>query len=626
MRQISLCVSGRKNEKSKSPEICIFSFVPWQEDQPEVLARNVEMEGSWIADDQVSCEGLVLSGAMKTVNGEVNFTDTLYRTVHLLAHPFSGILEVKWEGETVAEFDLYSPTTRTLSIHLNSLIPRHQQPPAISSPLIRNPHLDSVVIRSTGQRNPHSKMAEVFLLEFRPNSFDEEVVYLHEIDRNPGWEAVRDVDCGGSIRHGALKSTGGTLSLPVKGPAVIEFLSHSYSGIVEIEYAGKIKKIDLYSVVTYVKRVELDSLFTNLPFDRRQLARLNQQGQMLDVSCQVVVELNSENPFHSVTMNTLAVATPRWKGVCAATKNLFSKVLLVPESPDHHPDQVNDALIDFAATKIIESNLPNVVFSGAELFYLEIARRVRARNPAIRFFNLWHSNYLQTGENHDWQLFREWLSSNKSEKLITRIAVVRKGYERYLMRLGYDTCFIPNCLPTPSKPIVATSNRDTVGIWLSGSSNYRKHPEAMVMAASMIPDLKLKISGATPRVTDLLAENTGEVVKFCPQPIPSEQLFAEMKDTALSLYVTASECSPILPLESFAQGVPCIVGANSHLYEGNEILSKHLIVENIGSPGEIAERIRSAMQFIPELVDEFQRYNSEMVTIAKNNLVDFLRI
>jgi hypothetical protein len=624
--QISLHVRGLKNPISNSPEVCILSFVPWQEDLPEVPARNVEMQGEWISDDQLRCNDKLLIGAMKSMNGEVNFPDTLYRTINVLSHPYSGILEISWEGETVAELDLYSSTTIARSLHLDKLIPQLRHPESISSPLIRNPHLDKVVIRATGRRNPHSKQTEVFLLGIQPNFLDEEYVYLHEIDLPEGWLAVHDVNCGGSIRHGALKSTGGTLSLPIRGPAVIEFLSHPYSGIVEVEYVGQVKSIDLYSGTTFVKRIDLDSLFSNLPYERRQLARSAQQDQVLEISCQVVEESTADNPFHAVTVNALAVTTPRWKGVTAATKNLFSKVLLVPESPDHHPDQVNDFLINLAVTKIIESKLPIVVFSGAELFYLEIARRVRKRKPSVHFFNIWHSNYLQTGEEHDWRLFREWLNANKTEGLITRIAVVRKGYESYLQRLGYDVCFIPNCLPTPLEQIVPTSNRDTVGIWLSGSSEYRKHPEVMIIAASMIPNLRLKISGTTPRITDLLAENEIEVLKFFPKPIPAEQMFAEMKSTALSLYVTASECSPMIPLESFAIGVPCIVGANSHLYEGNDLLSKYLIVENIGSPSEIAERIRSAMQVIPELVHEFQSYNKEITKIAETNLVDFLRL
>ena len=61
-------------------------------------------------------------------------------------------------------------------------------------------------------------------------------------------------------------------------------------------------------------------------------------------------------------------------------------------------------------------------------------------------------------------------------------------------------------------------------------------------------------------------------------PLPPEQLLAAIQRTHVSMYVTFSECCPMLPLESLSVGVPCLTGPTSHLFEDDELLRERLIV------------------------------------------------
>ena len=68
-----------------------------------------------------------------------------------------------------------------------------------------------------------------------------------------------------------------------------------------------------------------------------------------------------------------------------------------------------------------------------------------------------------------------------------------------------------------------------------------------------------------------------------------------MSNNNLNLYVTFSECAPMLPIESFEVGVPCVFGNNHHYFKNNE-LEDYLLVENENNPMKIAEKILKLYQ------------------------------
>ena len=71
-----------------------------------------------------------------------------------------------------------------------------------------------------------------------------------------------------------------------------------------------------------------------------------------------------------------------------------------------------------------------------------------------------------------------------------------------------------------------------------------------------------------------------------------------MSNNTINLYVTFSECSPMLPLESLELEVPCITGNNHHYFKENNLLKKYLVIENETSIEEIKEKIKNFLKII----------------------------
>jgi hypothetical protein len=92
------------------------------------------------------------------------------------------------------------------------------------------------------------------------------------------------------------------------------------------------------------------------------------------------------------------------------------------------------------------------------------------------------------------------------------------------------------------------------------------------------------------------------------EPLPQEALHRNIQRTGLTFYITLSECSPMLPLESMHLGVPCLVGPCSHLFRASPYLYKMLVVENPLSSETIAKQARSALREGRQIIDAFIEY------------------
>ena len=76
----------------------------------------------------------------------------------------------------------------------------------------------------------------------------------------------------------------------------------------------------------------------------------------------------------------------------------------------------------------------------------------------------------------------------------------------------------------------------------------------------------------------------------------------------------------MLPLESFAMGVPCLVGPSSHLFRRNAVLNEALIVRKPHSVSEISDKILGILHRQEELVKEYIVYHREEMEIAQDGI------
>ena len=91
----------------------------------------------------------------------------------------------------------------------------------------------------------------------------------------------------------------------------------------------------------------------------------------------------------------------------------------------------------------------------------------------------------------------------------------------------------------------------------------------------------------------------------------------------VNLYVTFTECSPVIPLESLELGVPCITG-NNHSYFKDSELEKYLVVKSEDDIDEIHEKIKLCLSEKENIMKLYSNWKKDYDVIAKKLLKDFI--
>lgn len=604
--EIVVEATGRRHPEAQGDEVLIVgAFETATGDR--LGLHEVNADDSWITVKEVSGgpEVPIFSVALRSNKGAMRIGGGAKTCVTAISHPWSGIVQLSCDKGDV-EVDLYSPSTRVVIIDPETgelrevksgdaiaasfrSLSAKTEPTLSSGKRVGKP--DEFQITALGESSADAKDCEVVILDVEPLGFGVSLD-LSAAAKQAGWIPDTEVDAAGRVWSHIAKGYSGTLSFKCQPDGRVVLLRHPWSGKAEISYGDATIVIDLYSPTP--DTIELQAREIGQMSESLDFAPSSDDEQSNDEAPARVAHSQRQEYYARLTADIdphkpVAIYVPRWRGVALSTETLFEQSLPVPAGQEEHPDEISAADIAEYADILVGTGAKHFVISGGDLFNIQIMDAVQAIDSRIRFDMLWHSNFLQMGEPHDWNLLRHWLHALRDGR-VHRIGVVKEGLEKWFESFGISSVFIPNFVPFDTESVSATEVDDCVGLWLSGSSHYRKTPHAALSALSLMPGVQFKASGLDINAQQLVVNLGVPFYRMWQRPLPRDMLHKEMRTTGLTFYVTLSECSPMLPLESFANGVPCLVGPASHLFRDDERLRDALVVERPLSPAAIAEK------------------------------------
>lgn len=311
----------------------------------------------------------------------------------------------------------------------------------------------------------------------------------------------------------------------------------------------------------------------------------------------------------------VSIAHPHWLGIRSSASQLFDHLLLVTDllSPQDAKEFVE---------LLLRRNPSAVVLQGFPIAYQHIVDALHELAPQVPIGVVWHGTFMQASEDYAWRSFRRVCALAREGK-IRRIGCVKQGQEEVLRRQGLDASFLLNSyrkIPERATPVVAGPAK--LGIW-SISELRHKPPYEMLAAASMIPNCKVIGSIASPRMLEFCDELRIQN-DFVGKMIPQAEMPRYLQTAHLNLYVTLNECAPMLPLESFAVGVPCIVGPNTPYFIGDSYLQDRLIVKVPDDAYAIALCIERALADRDEVVAAYRVYAERHNAESRRSVEQFL--
>lgn len=654
---LTLVATGRRNAAAQWSDVYLLAYVA-PSARYSLDLSTLGFDEKWQLRSGVAVGAATLRHALFSSDGSLKLPRIPGARLALLRHPWSGIAEIRL-GSRSLEVDLYSETTEIVlfdpvtgvvlpsdageveEYQRQSLPPPAEEctaplPGILASvgkpadrawagiaPAHRPARADyapnigaegTLNVWATGEKHREATDSEVILLSLEPLGYGLSVQPPPSV-AGPEWIRIEPYHTPQRSYDAPLKCRRGEFRLHASPAGRLVFLTHPWSGVVEIAFNGTTIRRDLYSPSDGTLEISLADLGGNQDLNGSpepvRLVGWESEWQRHPKRHRYLRLLSTVDPGRP-----LALYTPRWRGVAASTLNLFDQALPIPATPAEHPDEITAEDLTFYSRTLVSTGVQHFVVSGGDTFWLEIIRRVQALDPGVRFDVLWHSNYLQMGEEHDWNLLRHWLRA-LSDGAVTRVGVVKRGLERFFRGMGLDAVFVPNVIRADPAAISYAGAVRKAGIWLSGSTEYRKMPHAALLALKMLKDVRLVGSGFDQGAMEMVAELGLAYDRLWPTPLSQAALHKAIRQTGLTLYVTLSECSPMLPIESMHLGVPCLVGPTSHLFRDHDYLRRALVVMAPLSPASIHDHAQIALAEGERIIEAFRAYAQEEQEQAK---------
>lgn len=307
-----------------------------------------------------------------------------------------------------------------------------------------------------------------------------------------------------------------------------------------------------------------------------------------------------------------------WLGISNATQELFGKAAA------GITELYNQELIDFYIQKIIDKKFKLVVFSGFADGWEQIIKGLKQKKPSIKIKIIWHGSLCLNIYDYDYFMFAAMFRLLKNET-INSIAFVKKSMYEFFKKKGYNVEFIANTVKLDTYKFKSLSNKTSdkikVGIYASGD-RWVKNFYNQLAAASLIKNCIVDVIPSNPK-THELAKLFNLNITGLSTSISHSDLLDRMASNDINLYVTFSECAPIIPLESLELGVPCLT-ANNHHYFKNSKLSEFLIVNENDDVNAIYSKIEECLKNKQEIIEIYKKWKKEYDNESKKSIKQFL--
>lgn len=352
-----------------------------------------------------------------------------------------------------------------------------------------------------------------------------------------------------------------------------------------------------------VKRVIKIILF---PFIKRKTKN------KLNIKNNEIIENFSNELKRVKNKKTVVVHNPNWLGITSATKELFDNTLEL--------DELDSSIIAEITNLIVNTKIKQIIFSGCATGWTDLIFKIKKTNPKIKIKILWHGSNAMHIEKYDWEVFNDIIHLLKN-KTIHSIGFVKKSmYEFYLAR-GYNVEFVMNTVTVDIKIQKKESTKTKIGLYASGDrwvKNYYNQLSAASLVENSVTDV-VPLSNKTIEFAKIIKAN----VTGCPNPIPREELFKRIAQNDINVYATFVDCAPMIPLESFELGVPCITASNHHYWEGTE-LEEYIVVDSVDNIIKIYDKIILCLKNKEKILKLYQEWKIKYDKEVKKNNKKFI--
>lgn len=321
--------------------------------------------------------------------------------------------------------------------------------------------------------------------------------------------------------------------------------------------------------------------------------------------------------IEDIQKNFIVLHNPDWFGITSSTIELFN------DNAVPCGELFTKRDVKKIGNVIIKQKINQVIFSAMCIGWKDLAYYLKKKNSKIKLKVFFHGSLSQVHESYGWERNIELIDMCK-DGTIEVFGTCKESLVDFYKNQGIKTHFIRNNVILKRDIKREKTKEITIGIYAAKKDDWRKNLFTQIAAASLIKNATIDIIPMDYEAKNF-AENLGLKITGVDKALPREELLERMAKNTINLYVTFSECAPMLPIESFEAGTICITGNNHHYFKKNK-LEKYIVVNNEENPTEIANRIHKCLKNQDEIINLYQQWKQNNNELSLKSVEEFIEI
>ena len=319
----------------------------------------------------------------------------------------------------------------------------------------------------------------------------------------------------------------------------------------------------------------------------------------------VIINVTSEHP------DVIGVVSPYFRGVRSATKEMVPDMI---EISNIYSRPVAKRL----AAKVISYSPKKVLISGYAVGHDLLAEELKKADPNVRIFLLVHSAFiwfdLYPAEN---AIFENFINMAK-KGIIEKVGFCKRDLAEYFGGQGLNTFFVMNRF-YPEKHKAHKINKKNVSIGIFGQNWWHRNITNQVIGALMLPNTHIHVNEVSNHF--FIDRNRVKVHGI----LPKEEFLKLYDKLDMNMYISMTDCFPMVAIESMQYGIPCLVSDTSDVYAFNAKLKKWLTVSTIDGPIGISKKINEVIENYPAIQAEISKYLPVLKDKVEASIKEFLK-
>lgn len=313
-----------------------------------------------------------------------------------------------------------------------------------------------------------------------------------------------------------------------------------------------------------------------------------------------------------------AIYNPECLGIMNSTKDLFKNCVGIKEL-------LNKKQIEFISNVIVKTGVKYVIFSSITFGWKALAEKIKEKNSKIQIKFLWHGSHAMFVER-DESYFLYSIIDLMDRNIVDSIGFFKESMAKFYKEKGYRSYYVTNnvknIMVTDLKSFEKKENNVYLGSYAAGD-RWGKNTANQLSAASMVENAVVDIIPVTNLIKEFCSTIKLKINDENLKYLSRQELLNRMSLNDVNLYVTFTECSPVIPLESLELGVPCITG-NNHSYFKNSVLEKYLVVKSEDDIDEIYGKIKLCLNERDNIIKLYSKWKKEYDIFSQKLLEEFI--